>query len=281
MKKEDGQEHARYAERLARLESRSVIDGRTQFKQRARGLKRDLVGLQRYRLQSNLSRALELVIPFGLVLLLMLYVVSPLSKLTRVQITGTQGLTVREVQTASGIKPGAFIWRVVDQQTTITKQAQAKNPQIKSLRVTVTGPRAVRVRVQEYPVIGLVNHNGRQELLLANGKYRVVRGRAQNFVTYAGFKHDPGLLKTTAQQIGRLPVMVRQGISEVTYTPTPVDPQRLRLYMNDGNTVLVRADQVAKKLAYYPSITATMKQNGVVDLQFGAYSYNYGSKDQE
>lgn len=280
MMRSDGQEHERYAERLAMLESRSVIDGRQQFKKRARGLKRDLTSLQRYRLKSNLSRTLALVIPFTLVLLVMVYVVSPLSKLTRVQVVGNQGLSVHEVESASGIKPGAFIWRVLDQQAVIAHGAQRKNPQLKDLRVTMTGPRAVRVTVQEYPVIGLANHNGRQELLLGNGKYRPVTGRrVANFVTYAGFRHQPQLLKTTAKQVGRLPLMVRQGISEVTYSPTTVDHQRLRLYMNDGNTVYVKADQLAKKLAYYPSITANMKQNGVVDLQFGAYSYDYGQKD--
>lgn len=279
MAKGESREHARYAERLAILESRRVIDGREQFKKRAQGLRHDLTGLQRYRLKSNLSRVLALVIPFTLVLLLMLYVVSPLSKVTRVQVVGNQELSAGAVQAASGIKPGAFIWRVLDQQRTLAQQAQTSNPQIKSLKVALIGPQAVRVSVREYPVIGLVNHNGRQQLLLGNGKYRPVKGRVDNFVTYAGFQHQPRLLKTTAQQVGHLPAMVRQGISEVTYSPTTVDHQRLRLYMNDGNTVYVRASQVAKKLAYYPSITVNMKQNGVVDLQFGAYSYDYGRKD--
>ena len=87
-------------------------------------------------------------------------------------------------------------------------------------------------------------------------------------------------MQQTARQIGRLPAAIRGGISEVTFAPTTSDTKRLRIYMNDGNEILVRSDNLNQKMRYYPSIASKMKANGVVDLQYGAFSYSYGTQDE-
>lgn len=47
--------------------------------------------------------------------------------------------------------------------------------------------------------------------------------------------------------------------------------------MNDGNTVYATMDTFGSKINYYPGIAAQMPTKGVVDLQYGAYSYAYGT----
>ena len=87
-------------------------------------------------------------------------------------------------------------------------------------------------------------------------------------------------MQQTARQIGSLPSAIRDGISEVTFAPTTSDAKRLRIYMNDGNEILVRSDNLNQKMRYYPSIASKMKENGVVDLQYGAFSYSYDNQDE-
>ncbi len=48
--------------------------------------------------------------------------------------------------------------------------------------------------------------------------------------------------------------------------------------MTDGNTVLATLKTFGKKMIYYPGIAAQMQTKGIIDLQYGAYSYGYGSK---
>ncbi len=273
-------DHQRYAERLATLEAQSVIDGRKQFKKRHRGLKKDLPKLRAYQIKSNAGRALSVLIPFIIILVVMFYVVSPLSKITQVKVVGNEDLTSYQVEKASGIRSGAFIWRIIFDQANVSKQAQGNNPQIKGLKVSLSGPQAVKVTVTENPVIGIVNHNGHQELLLATGEYQTINGKLNNFITYAGFNKHEYLLKQTAQQIGQLPETIRQGISQVAYSPTKTNNERLKIYMNDGNTVLANASTLGNKMKYYPSIVTNMSGAGVIDLQVGAYSYAYGNKNK-
>ena len=99
-------------------------------------------------------------------------------------------------------------------------------------------------------------------------------------IQYQSFDHHRQKLKTTAIQLGRLKPVVRNGISTVCYQPQKNAPNRLVIYMRDGNTVYANLTTVDKKMAYYPAIAATMKEPGVVDLQVGAFSYSYKSREQ-
>ncbi|UUV95197.1 FtsQ-type POTRA domain-containing protein [Limosilactobacillus fermentum] len=276
----DNREHRRYADRLATLEAQSVIDGRDRFKKRHQGLKKGLPKLRAYQIKSNLGRALTVLIPFFIVLLAMIYVVSPFSKVNQVKVVGNEDLTAKQVEAASGAKAGAFIWRLVFDQAAVSKQAQQNNLQVKSIRVSLVGPRSVKVHVVENPVIGIVTHNGHQELLLSTGKYQKISNNLTNFITYAGFAKHEGILTETAKQVGQLSATIRQGISQVTYSPTSTDDERLKIYMNDGNTVLANASTLAQKMKYYPSIVTNMNTAGVIDLQVGAYSYAYGDQSK-
>ena len=230
---------------------------------------------------SNTRRVLSVLIPFVIILLLALYIVSPLSKITSIQVTGNQDLTAAKVESAAQIKKGALIWRVLSQQKKLEQTAKKANPQIKSLKVSLTDPQSIRIKVTEYPIIGVIEHNGVNQLLIGNGRLSPVKNHSiSNFVRYAGFGHHEKIMQQTARQIGSLPSAIRDGISEVTFAPTTSDAKRLRIYMNDGNEILVRSDNLNQKMRYYPSIASKMKENGVVDLQYGAFSYSYDNQDE-
>lgn len=273
---ENNDDHRRYIERLRQIEGRSLT-ALKKMNEREMSLNKKVPLVSRRQRIGNGKRVASILIPFILLFIVAVYMISPLSKISHVQVDGNSELTKREVLNATKIKSGRYIWWIVGHQKAVLKQSQKTNPQIRSLRIKLTGPRTVRVKITEYPVIGIINHQGRQELLLSNGKYRPITGKVDNFLHYSNFTNDYTHLKIAAREIGTLPKYVRQGISEVQFSPTKLNPDRLKLIMNDGNTVLVRADTMGSKMKYYPSIVSKMNGNGVVDLQFGAYSYNYNS----
>lgn len=276
---DNNDDHRRYLKRLRKIEGRS-LNALKQISDRETSLNKKVPQVGHRQRIGNGKRVASILIPFILLLIFAVYVISPLSKISHVQVTGNSELTKQEVQSATDIKPGRYVWRIVRHQNMVLKQSQRKNPQIRSLQVKLTGPRSVRVHITEYPVIGIINHHGKQELLLSNGKYRSITGNVDNFLHYSNFSNNYIHLKIAAREIGTLPKYIRQGISEVQFSPTKLNPDRLKLIMNDGNTVLVRADTMGNKMKYYPSIISKMNGNGVVDLQFGAYSYNYGNNDK-
>ncbi|EEU30613.1 cell division protein FtsQ [Limosilactobacillus coleohominis 101-4-CHN] len=276
---DDNDDHQRYLQRLKKLEN-SGLHAIKEIRDRETSLNNEVPAVGYRQKVGNGKRAASILIPFILVLLIAIYMLSPLSKIETVRVEGNTEMTSREVQKATNIRSGRYIWWIFRHQGATLEQAQKRNPQIKTLRIKLTGPRSVRVRVTEYPVIGIINHDGRQQLLLSNGKYRPITGKIDNFLHYANFNNSYTHLKIAAREIGTLPKYIRQSISEVSYSPTKLNPDRLKLIMNDGNTVLVRADTLGEKMKYYPSIVSKMKGNGIIDLQYGAYSYNYGNKQK-
>lgn len=276
---ENNDDHRRYLERLKAIEGRS-LHAIKKVSDREASLNEKVPQVGHRQRIGNGKRITSVLTPFILLLIIAMCIVSPLSKVDRVQVDGNREMTKQEVQSATNIKRGRYIWWMLQHQQVVLKQSQKRNPQIKSLHLKLTGLRSVQIKVTEYPVIGIINHHGQQQLLLSNGKYRPLTGKVDNFLHYSNFTNNYTHLKIAAREIGTLPEYIRQGISEVRYSPTTLNPDRLKLIINDGNTVLVRADTMGSKMKYYPSIASKMNGNGVVDLQFGAYSYNYENKEK-
>lgn len=274
-------EHHKYSQRLTELERRSAAAQQRQQKKKPSKahVGNKIRGIKIKRYVSNGERVLKLVILFSIVLLLMLYIISPLSKITTLHITGNHDLTKEQVEKNTNIYPGRFIWGVYLTRNQLTKQTIRKNPQIKDLRITVTGPQSLRISVKENALLGTAVMNNDTYAVLADGQLQRTK-TADNGIAYKRFDGHKKALATTAAQLGKLKPAIRNGISSVSYQPTKEYPDRVIIYMRDGNTVYGDLNTIGDKMGYYPAIAASMKSKGIIDLQVGAYSYDYGSKDK-
>ena len=209
----------------------------------------------------------------------MIYIISPLSKINTLHVTGNHDLTKEQVEKNTNIYPGRFIWGVYLTRHQLIKQAVRKNPQIKSLRIEVTGPQFLRISVKENALLGTAVMNNDTYAVLADGQLQRTK-TADNGIAYKRFDGHKKALAATAAQLGKLKPAIRNGISSVSYQPTKEYPDRVIIYMRDGNTVYGDLNTIGDKMGYYPAIAASMKNKGIIDLQVGAYSYDYGSKDK-
>lgn len=281
MKKRDSDDNSRYTRRLRTIEERNEQLRQHEELHAAHHIGEDVQGIKTVRRVANRHRVLSLLLPFMVVLLVSLYVVSPLSKVNRVQISGNKEVSDEAVCTATGVQNGRYIWGLIDHANKVQAQAQKKNHQIKTVEIAATGLRSVRVSITENSIIGLVSVHGQQHYLLSNGSQAPVHGRVPNYVTYANFSGHASCLRKTARQVGQLPRSIREGISELELAPTKASPERVKLYMNDGNLVIANIPTLARKMKYYPSIASSMSGNGVINIQVGAYSYPYGNNKKK
>lgn len=271
-------DNQRFSRRLSELAARGVKSAQHIEEHAQQHISAEATQLNKVRRITNRHRLLSILIPFSIVLIFAIYIVSPLSQAKTVQVVGNDELTKEAVMKATGVRPGRYMYGLIDQQQKVENEAKKANHQLASVKIRLVGWRKLRVTVTENKILGLVTINGKQRYLLTNGSWAPVSGTVPNDVTYENFTGHVTALQQTARQLGRLPNPIRHSISAVRYSPTKVNPQRIKLYMNDGNTVLVKRSSLAKKMNYYPSIASQMSGNGVVDLQVGAYSYGYGDK---
>lgn len=274
-------EHHKYSKRLTELEKRSAAAQQRQQKKKPSKthVGNKIRGIKIKRYVSNGERVLKLVILFSLILLFMIYIISPLSKINTLHVTGNHDLTKEQVEKNTNIYPGRFIWGVYLTRHQLIKQAVRKNPQIKSLRIEVTGPQSLRISVKENALLGTAVMNNDTYAVLADGQLQRTK-TADNGIAYKRFDGHKKALVATAAQLGKLKPAIRNGISSVSYQPTKEYPDRVIIYMRDGNTVYGDLNTIGDKMGYYPAIAASMKNKGIIDLQVGAYSYDYGSKDK-
>lgn len=273
-------EHQQYAKRLAELEKRSAQARRKAAAKPAHHIGYRLPHLRWHFYKTNGERVFKLVFLFGVVLLLMLYILSPLSKVKTVAVQGNDQLSQLRIEHATRVYPGRFIWGVWVHQRQICQQAQLRQPRLAHVKIRVTGPQSICLVVRENALLGTTHLGHQNYAVLANGQLQKVTNHYQVGINYRCFAGHRQALKQVARQLGKLKPAVREGISTVVYQPTKEMPDRIVLYMRDGNTVLANQHTVGKKMSFYPAIAANMKQAGVIDLQVGAYSYAYGSKDK-
>lgn len=278
VEKSGRKEHERYQGILRNLSQRTHDADDVNVKKRGADLHQSTPRFTKTLRQGNRERLLSLLIPFSLIFLGAIYVLSPFSKVAQITVAGRQNLTASQVTQATTIKQGDFIWRWYYQRDQISSIARRHNRQIDRVKLELTGPRSLKIVVKEYPIVGLVQQPHGNRYLLASGKYIPAPAKPKTFIRYQGYGKHTKLLTKTAQQVGQVSAPIRNGISEIVYSPVAENPERVIIYMNDGNTVYVRLSTLATKLRYYPSITSKMKQKGVVDLQYAAYSYAYGSQ---
>lgn len=234
--------------------------------------------LKKKRRWASEIRAGSLLLFFGIILIFTGYLISPFSKVSKITISGNSEVSNSEVIKSAELRSKPLMISLLSNSKKYVKIAHENNPQIKNLQFRATGFRSIKVSVTENKIAGFYEKNNYYYPMLENGHMDKTRydqpigGRP----VYLGFK-SVKIAKATATQYGKLSDSIKNGISEIRYSPTKTDGDRLKIYMTDGNQVLVKYNELAKKMKYYPEIAATMVSNGVVNLEIGAYSYPYGN----
>ena len=205
------------------------------------------------------------------------YFISPFGQIQKFNVVGTQDLSDKAVLKAAGLQLGQPLFSTVHQSAYFNKLAQKNDPQVASLKLRLVGTNTVEVKVKEIVQVGYVKAGSRYYPILANGTM-LKHGSASHPVgglpLYDGFTSGKQL-KLTLSEFGKLSTPLRHAVSEIVWSPDAQNAQSLKLYMNDGNQVLISADDLSKKLRYYPGMVAQLDKPGQADLQVGAYFTPY------
>lgn len=220
-------------------------------------------------LQLWLSLAVFAVLIGGLILIL-----QPWRTIKNVSVASTV-VSKEQIKKYVNVSQKTPYWRLVGQQTFIENRLQSQSDKVDSVKVTLKDD-DVLFTVVERINAGFVQQKGQWYAINQQGNRHQISQPDGDAPVYSGFKSD-AVLSKTAVIFSNLEAALRQNISQIIFSPTKENPKRLKIIMADGNTVLATTTTFGQKIVYYPGIAAQMKAKGVVDLQFGAFSYNYKS----
>lgn len=242
----------------------------------ARSFVKKLPQTNRLRKKRLAKGTIALIVVFGVTFSLSLFFILPFSRILSVQVNTTDSATRMAVLKASNLHYYESLFGVWPQTKTIEDQIHTKVPSVKRAHIHYKGT-DVEIDIEEYPKIGYVVKGGKYYKLTSSGMVNTYGTDTPkgSYPLFYNFKNKKQLLEMT-KELNKLSPKICRGIAEIHLESTKADPDKIKLYMNDGNQVIASIGTFAQKMQYYPSIVSKMNYTGVVDLEVGAYSYPYG-----
>lgn len=225
------------------------------------------------------KRSLILIGLFSIPALLLLYYISPLAKLGGVSIKGNEKISTEIIEKELNFSVGDNLWSQYFDRKDNVKNLKKQELQIENAEVHLDGINHFVVDVKEYPEVAYLENDGKYSPVISNGKIIPIEveksdGDLPILESFTGSKR---ILKVL-EGYKKLSEEVKQGISQIKYSPTNENKELLEIFMNDGNKVLVSINDLGSKMKYYPQIAKEMSDKGIkgiVDMEAGIYSYPY------
>ncbi|USS92373.1 cell division protein FtsQ/DivIB [Fructobacillus americanaquae] len=172
-----------------------------------------------------------------------------------------------------GIKPGDYRYQVFFQETFLEQKLKRSNDKISQVKISLTKS-TVSIEAGEKINAGFLKKGEQWYQLDSAGnqsKINQVDGQGPIYTDFSSVTR----IKRVARAVSSLDKPIRQDIGEIKFAPDTNNSDKLVLSMNDGNTVYATQNTLADKMQYYAGIAAQMSTVGIVDLQYGSYSYPY------
>ncbi|WEG73859.1 cell division protein FtsQ/DivIB [Vagococcus intermedius] len=227
------------------------------------------------------KRLIAILSFFGITAAGMIYYVSPLSKLNKVEVVGNDKVSNERVAEAIKVTKDDHIWAVYSDKT-LPNSIKKNNPQIHQAKIKLSGINNLKVIVKEYKEVAYQRVDNQLFPVLENGD--IIQEREVNpnnsFPILIDFKKGKSL-DSFVKNYHKIDKKVNDMIKEIHATPSKSNPYLMTLYMKDGNEVLASTKDYFQKLNYYPQISAEMEEKGVIDMEAGVFSRSFESIERE
>lgn len=226
--------------------------------------------LKEQRKQKANRRFIIYITLFFLLILIVIYLNSPLSLIGSISVKGNHYVSTKEILTTSKISRSTHIWDVHSSQL----QNHIKTiPAISSVHMKRVFPNKLIITVHEYRRIAYLKNEKGYVPILENGSFlpNLQKGSIPINAPILVHWQKGKVLNQFAKKLSECKPEILTQISEFDYTPIKDDDQAITLYMNDGNKVLADINNFDKKIVYYPEILASLNKGdkGIVDMRIG------------
>jgi cell division protein FtsQ len=222
---------------------------------------------------------------FFIVLLFMLYFISPLSKLEDINISGNKFLSSEKILKVSNLVEGEGLWSQYFLKRHVKENIKHMSPRVESVQIKLSGLNGLKIRVHEYSEVAYEEDEKTNEYhpILSTGKLmnESFKQSPKNLLILKKFNGSKHQISEVIEQYNRLHNSLRDLITVITLTPTLTNPDLTVLSMKDGNEVKVSFEDISERLNYYSKVSKNMPEPGVVDMEIGVYSYPFSKKEEE
>lgn len=218
---------------------------------------------------------------FFILISIVVYLQSPLSKVKHVNVKGNTYIKTEEIISLSNVTEDTNIWSIS------TKEIETRvlsHQEMKDVKVSRELPTTIQIEVEELEKVAYVKSENQYAALLENGK-------TLEDIPNLSWRSDAPLLlnfdkdvyvEEIATELALLPTSISSLISEIHRTPTESNPYKVKVWMNDGYEVETTIHRFASYLKTYPTIVSQLEkdQQGVITIGDGGAVFDPYEKEQ-
>lgn len=209
------------------------------------------------------------------------YFVSPYRLIEDVSVSGTDDVYDQTVLNSSGLSSGQSIWENYLNKKEIEERIIDSNPQVKEADLTLSGMQNLTIAIDEYKTVAYLANDDSYMKILENGDIldeTVPRINASQPILNDFEEGRP--LEQIIEEYEKIDEEVKSLISEIDFLNDERNRLLVRVFMNDGNEVLVNIPNFSDRLNYYQEMKDTVDDvNGVFDLEAGAYFIPFSDEE--
>lgn len=230
----------------------------------------------------HIWRAVSVLVPSFLILFLSIYLLTPLSTLKHIEVTGTDHTSADQVREASGIKDSDYTISLLLNKDKHAEMVKS-NHWIESAKIVYQFPVHFTIEVKEFEIVAYSVSGDNYYPILSSGSIESTTVHSDSLPEkyISVLFNDEEQIKTLISQLNDVSPEIKQEIEKIELAPSKVTSDLLKITMNDSDEILVPLSELGKKLPYYSKIKPQLTVPSGIDMEVGIYSYSLADKALE
>lgn len=227
----------------------------------------------------HIWRAVSILVPSVLVLLLSIYLLTPLSTIKNIEVKGNSNTQADDIKQASGIQDSDYTLALLLDKETYAERIKS-NHWIESAKIDYQFPTNFTIEVKEFDIVGYYVSGEEYYPILSSGAVESTPVNRLNLPeTYLTVTfNDEQQVKELITGLSTISEDIKSQIQKIELAPSKATADLLKITMLDTDEILVPLSELSKKLPYYSKIKPQLSEPSVVDMEAGVYSYTIADK---
>ena len=227
----------------------------------------------------HIWRAVSILVPSVLVLLLSIYLLTPLSTIKNIEVKGNSNTQADDIKQASGIQDSDYTLALLLDKETYAERIKS-NHWIESAKINYQFPTNFTIEVKEFDIVGYYVSGEEYYPILSSGTVESTPVDRLNLPeTYLTVTfNDEQQVKKLITGLSTISEDIKSQIQKIELAPSKATADLLKITMLDTDEILVPLSELSKKLPYYSKIKPQLSEPSVVDMEAGVYSYTIADK---
>lgn len=227
----------------------------------------------------HIWRAVSILVPSVLVLLLSVYLLTPLSTIKNIEVKGNSNTQADDIKQASGIQDSDYTLALLLDKEIYAERIKS-NHWIESAKINYQFPTNFTIEVKEFDIVGYYVSGEEHYPILSSGTVESTPVDRLNLPeTYLTVTfNDEQQVKKLITGLSTISEDIKSQIQKIELAPSKATADLLKITMLDTDEVLVPLSELSKKLPYYSKIKPQLSEPSVVDMEAGVYSYTIADK---